>query len=327
MYFLSGEERRKLFKGVISKGREMHVDDSLRGWSWDTAPMEAPYDNIKLGIFEVANMYCESGRDVFIRRIDGIKGVPSKDMVKGLVYHYAVSDEISLAKIYMFREGTKGSADIYEYLKSMMEERLVSNLLIHGEYFKEAGFAERDVDELKINLRKLWLYAASEIDASMKHVLSKQPRIGIDALVHTAIPVIVEQKLDGNVLGLSSNLSVDAFSFDSVILDLKTGEEKEFHKLSTSGYALVYESIFEYPINVGCIVYVNFYPNVPVPVVRRVPHLIDEPLRREFLEKRDMKMKMVYDKRDPGLPHKCYRNCQYLSYCGVGSDQIEVSAK
>ncbi|AFU57325.1 CRISPR-associated protein, Csa1 family [Candidatus Nitrososphaera gargensis Ga9.2] len=326
MYFLSGEDRRRLFKGIVSRGRTMTVDESLRGWNWDKPPIEPPYDTIKLGVYEVASQYCQSGRDVFVRRIDGIKGVPSKDMVRGLVYHYAVADEISVAKAYMYKQGVLGAAGLYEHLKAKSEERFASYMLTHGEYFREAAFTEADIEEVKMNLDKLWGYEASQMAASIKAILSKQPRIGIDALVHTAIPVIVEQKIDGSALGLSTHLSVDAFSFDSIILDLKTGEEKEFHKLSTTGYALVYESIFEYPINVGCVVYVNFSNNSPVPIIKRVPHLIDETLRREFLEARDLRMKMIYDRRDPGLPRKCYAKCQYLRHCGVGPEQIEVSA-
>ncbi|HXG05741.1 MAG TPA: type I-A CRISPR-associated protein Cas4/Csa1 [Nitrososphaera sp.] len=326
MYFLSGEDRRKLFKGLVSRGRSMTVDESLRGWNWDKPPVEPPYDTIKLGVYEVASQYCGSGRDVFVRRIDGVKGSPSKDMVRGLVYHHAIADEISIAKTYMYKQGILGAADLYEHLVAITEERFAAYMLTHGMLFREAAFTEADIEEIRMNLHKLWIYEASQISSSVKNILSKQPRIGIDALVHTAIPVIVEQKIDGSALGLSTHLSVDAFSFDSIILDLKTGEEKEFHKLSTTGYALVYESIFEYPINVGCIVYVNFYNNSPVPIIKRVPHLIDESLRREFLEARDTKMKMIYDRRDPGLPRKCYANCQFLKHCGAGPEQIEVSA-
>ncbi|MEO9295886.1 MAG: type I-A CRISPR-associated protein Cas4/Csa1 [Nitrososphaera sp.] len=325
MYFLSAEDRRKLFKGLVSRGRSMTVDDSLRGWNWDKPPVEPPFDTIKLGVYEVANHYCESGRDIFARRIDGVKGTPSKDMVRGLVYHYAVADEISIAKSHMYREGPLGSANLYEHLKAKADERYASYMLTYGEQFREAAFTEADIEEVRMNLDKLWTYEATQMAASIKSILSKQPRIGIDALVHTAIPVIVEQKIDGNALGLSTHLSVDAFSFDSIVLDMKTGEEKEFHKLSTTGYALVYESIFEYPINVGCIVYVNFYRNSPVPIIKRVPHLIDEPLRREFLESRDLKMKMIYDRRDPGLPRRCYSKCQYLKHCGVDPEKLEVS--
>jgi CRISPR-associated protein Csa1 len=247
-------------------------------------------------------------------------------MVRGLVYHHAIADEISITKTYMYKQGVLGAADLYEHLVAITEEWFAAYMLTHGMLFREAAFTEADIEEVKMNLHKLWTYEASQMSSSVKSILSKQPRIGIDALVHTAIPVIVEQKIDGNALGLSTHLSVDAFSFDSIILDLKTGEEKEFHKLSTTGYALVYESIFEYPINVGCIVYVNFYNNSPVPIIKRVPHLIDESLRREFLEARDTKMKMIYDRRDPGLPHKCYAKCQFLKHCGAGPEQIEVSA-
>lgn len=43
---------------------------------------------------------------------------------------------------------------------------------------------------------------------------------------------------------LSSNLSADAFTFsEPMILDLKFGRPQKFHRLSTTGYALVMEAV------------------------------------------------------------------------------------
>ena len=48
-------------------------------------------------------------------------------------------------------------------------------------------------------------------------------------------------RLDGQYLGLSSKLSTDAINMGGMpICDLKTGPKKDFHRLSATGYALVY---------------------------------------------------------------------------------------
>ena len=95
--------------------------------------------------------------------------------------------------------------------------------------------------------------------ARIQEILVKQPHIQEDSLATLAIPVVVEQKLDGTFFGLSASLSADAFTFsEPMVLDLKFGEPKKFHRLSTTGYALVMEAIHEYPINLGCIVYAEF---------------------------------------------------------------------
>lgn len=151
--------------------------------------------------------------------------------------------------------------------------------------------------------------------AAVQAVLSKQPKIGMDALVHSSIPVVVEQKLDRGVLGFSGHLNVDAFSFESIVLDLKNGLERDFHRLSATGYAFACESILEYPVNICCIVYMKLTPDLPVPSVKRVPFLIDESLRQEFLDLRDEKTRMVVEGRDPRIPSRCPPNCLHIEHC------------
>jgi len=59
---------------------------------------------------------------------------------------------------------------------------------------------------------------------------------------------------------LSSNLSADAINMGGMLIcDLKTGKKRDFHRLSVAGYALVYESLYEVPINIGC----TAYPELP----------------------------------------------------------------
>lgn len=96
----------------------------------------------------------------------------------------------------------------------------------------------------------------SRIHARLQEVLVKQSYTGVDSLVAQVLPVVVEQKLFGSFLGLSSNLSSDAFTFfEPMVIDLKFGEPQKFHRLTTTGYALVMEALHEYPVNLGCLEY------------------------------------------------------------------------
>jgi len=126
----------------------------------------------------------------------------------------------------------------------------------------------------------------------------------------------VEHKLDGQYLGLSSNLSADAVNMGQMtICDLKTGAKKDFHRLSATGYALVYESLYELPINIGCTVYLSFPKNHPTPHIERDFFLISDELRQWFIEERDQKQDMIYYEKDPG---RCEdpRSCRYREHCG-----------
>lgn len=113
---------------------------------------------------------------------------------------------------------------------------------------------------------------------------------------------------------LSSNLSADAFTFsEPMILDLKFGRPQKFHRLSTTGYALVMEAVYEFPVNLGCIVYAEF--NDGRLLLKKDIHIIDDELRQWFIEARDEKMRMNYEEIDPGFPDKCYETCPYYNAC------------
>jgi len=65
------------------------------------------------------------------------------------------------------------------------------------------------------------------------------------------------------------------------------------------GYALVMEALHEYPVNLGCLVYVDFKGDRMI--VRKDIHIIDDELRQWFIEERDEKMRMIYEEIDPGF--------------------------
>ena len=314
MYLMGGEERRKLFKGLVAKARHMDVGEDFRGWSWDRPPMEPPYD-LKIPLYEVAGKYCSTGRDVYLKHVEKARPIPSKDLVRGSVYHRTVAEVLSVAKVEIYKTGYDAALKLSGYLAERVDPYLDEVFKDQAESIKLAGFSESELEEVRENVKKIWFYETGQMTAAIHGILSKQPRIGVDALVHSAIPVVVEQKLDGSCLGLSGHLSADAFSFEAIILDLKTGVERDFHKLTTTGYGLVYESIFEYPINIGCIVYVGFWKGLPVPKIERVPHLLDEPTRQDFLDERDKKLRIIAEKEDPGRPRDCFPDCQYWHIC------------
>lgn len=125
------------------------------------------------------------------------------------------------------------------------------------------------------------------------------------------------QKMEGSFLGLSSQLTADAYAFAlPMILDLKFALKRDSHRLSTTGYALVMEALYEHPVDIGCLVYVGFKDKRFI--VQREFHLINEELRQRFIEERDEKMRMVYGEMPPGLPPECHETCPYYGECRGG---------
>jgi CRISPR-associated protein Csa1 len=171
-----------------------------------------------------------------------------------------------------------------------------------------------DIDLIKSRMETLWEYEYHSIYNRIQNVLAIQPHIGPDALVALALPVTVEQKLNGSFLGLSTHLSADAFIFsEPMVVYFKFGKKEKFHQLSLTGYALAMESLYEYPINAGCIVYPSFYEERLT--IERDFCFIDDELRQWFLEERDERMRMIQEEIDPGLARQCPEICPFWQEC------------
>jgi len=297
MYFLSDEEKRLLLRRLAPQARDHGVAEELRGWNWHQPPLSPMFDT-RLGVYEVAGHYCPTGRDLYLRRVMNVRVLPSPAMAEGAYLHAL------LCRIILAAKRTLYTAD--------------GNPLDALEVLQEPTLAPMDngvdADGLREKATLLWTYEYRQIVARVQDVLARQPRIGIDSLVNLALPVIAEQKLDGTFLGLSPHLSVDAFVWsEPMVLDVKFGRKEPFHRLSTTGYALVMESIYEYPVNLGCLVYASFAGGRVL--LERDFHVIDDELRQWFIEARDERARLVEEEIDPGLPEECPLTCPYYRVC------------
>ena len=82
MFMPSAEEKKRLLRGTIPRARKLGVDDTSRGWSWFSPPLLSPYE-VPLGLAEVANAYCETGRDVYARRVLAAEPEPNEEVLLG----------------------------------------------------------------------------------------------------------------------------------------------------------------------------------------------------------------------------------------------------
>ena len=304
MYFASAEEQRWVQRGLLPEARRQPVAEELRGWNWDRSPLKPIYDR-PLGVYEIAGKYCPTGRDVFLRRVERAQAAPNTGMLEGRRLHQVVAEVLTEAKRLIY---THGAASI-PFLESLAGAV--------GMYQADDAPPMAEADLLSTKARALRAFELRRIVERVEAVLAHQPYVQADALAMLALPVNVEIKLDGRFLGLSEHLAADAIAFpDVAVLDLKFGPRESFHRLTTAGYALVLESLFEKPIDVGCIVYARFV-NGRV-VIDRDFHIIGDELRQMFVEERDEKARLVAEEIDPGLPEVCPRTCPYLRTCHGG---------
>ncbi|MCC7103692.1 MAG: CRISPR-associated protein Cas4, partial [Chloroflexi bacterium] len=105
MYFPSDEERR-LVQRLLADARSEGIADELRGWSWQRAPVRPVYDT-PLAVYEVAGKYCPSGRDVYLRRVLGLRAAPNRAMQDGAAVHALVASLFTAAKRLVYQHGSR----------------------------------------------------------------------------------------------------------------------------------------------------------------------------------------------------------------------------
>jgi CRISPR-associated protein Csa1 len=309
MYFLSEDERKYLLKGLIPKTHQTEIADELRGWTWPQPPVEPVYP-VKLALYEVAGRYCPTGRDVYLRHVTGVKPEPTVAMLQGTLFHTVISSVLIEAKRLIYLHGVEG----YRSILNELTARIGSSDLPQEAQRLLQRFPQGECAGIMAKARILRDFEVSCVVARLQDILVRQQHIGTDSLAASAIPVVLEQKVDGSFLGLSSWLSVDAYTFSEVmILDTKFARRRDFHRLTTTGYAMVCEALTEYPINIGCVVYGRFEGDRLL--VEKDFHVIDDELRQQFIEERDSKARMVYEEHDPGVSQDCSRTCGLWTVC------------
>ncbi len=274
----------------------------VRGWHWDSPPVKPPL-NLGLGVSEIASRYCETMRDIYLRRVLGRRPALSSHAVRGILFHEAISRAITDSKRLLFSRGITPGYSIVEGLLPPAWETVRSIL-------SELGSDESS--DLLEEAVKLYKYVIVQVAASVDRVLSKHPFIDLDSLVAMAIPPITERVVDGSLIGLGRQLRADLYSEGGVVVDIKTGERRDFHRLAPTGYALAIEADSESPVDFGIIAYVrvNGWPTFTYDVFP-----ITDELRTEFLTLRDEAIAIVANEEDPGRPASCPESCPFREVC------------
>jgi CRISPR-associated protein Csa1 len=313
MFFLNKADLDKRFKLLRTELQSLGVSEELRGWNWQSPPVEPPVRNMFFGVGDLAARYCKTLRDIYLKKIENVKPPPNMKMFEGIVYHGVATDAVTRVKTMLFEKGILSGADLIEELAPTVEqacERLALDAV-----YAVGRIEDKDIEAVKkkamLFYRYLLVQAASRIDL----ILSKFPHIDVDSLVNQAIPPIVERKVDGSLIGLSKELSADVYTPAYAVADLKTGEIRDFHPYAPTGYALAIEADEETAVNFGMIIYVKLSHHRPVPTIQTKTFLIGDELRREFLEIRDEAFEIVGNARDPGKPDVCPDFCPYYPVC------------
>ena len=291
MYFLSSLDQKKLFDKVLRAAREVGVSEDLRGWNWNRPPLRPVYEE-KIPMYSVCSKYCPTSRDVFLNKVKGITGKTNEPVILGTAIHKTVSTVIS-----SFLDGSIPSFD--DWYAETLRSKNVSCA----------------IDAVKEKAKTVWNYVLKNCEIQYTNRLSEQPYASRRDALATSVPFLVEHKVSGELLGLSGLLSIDCYDYlRGIVFDLKVAHEyKDWYRLAPTGYARVLESVYEVPIDAGCIVYLWFQGNELR--ASKDMFFINDDLRSWWLEERDQKLSIVAQKMDPGIPPKCYEDCIYREAC------------
>jgi len=272
----------------------------VRGWDWESPPVR-PVLNMGFGVSELTSRYCETMRDIYVRRVLGRRPRTTPLMLKGAIYHEAIFRAATDVKRFLFSNGISTGHSIIQALLPKAEDEAARLLM-------EAG---TDDDNLRRDASLIYRFFVIQLAAEIDRVLSKHPHIELDSLVFISLPYACERVVDGSLVGLGRQIRIDLLQ-EGIIIDVKTGEPRDFHKLGPVGYALALEADSGIPADIGAIMYVRVedWPLISYDIFE----LSDE-LRVEFLSLRDEASAIVANSEDPGRPLTCPESCPFWEAC------------
>jgi CRISPR-associated protein Csa1 len=240
MFFLDRLDLDRRFRLLRREFEGRGVSEELRGWSFDSPPVEPPSRSVLFSVSELAGRYCESMRDIYLRRVLNVKPPPSVKMARGVVLHAINREVLSIVKRLLFSGGVKCGSELVENLLPMTGS-VVDKAISEAEGLL-ASFGEDVRVQLRGEASAFFRFLSIQAAARVDQVISKYPHSDVDSIVSIAVPPVVERKVDGSLVGLSRELSVDIYTPFNAIADLKTGEVREFHPYAATGYALAIEA-------------------------------------------------------------------------------------
>lgn len=315
MFFINKNDLEKRFRLLRKEISIKGISEELRGWNYDQPPIEPPIKEIFFGVGDLASRYCPTLRDIYLKRILNIKPPPSLKMVRGIAYHYISHIVLLNVKKFLYENSISkisGAALLDNFLQKSEDFAIEA---VKDAENKIAILNENDFNTLKNECYNFYRFILIQAASGIDNAISKFPHADVDTIVNVAIPPIAERKVNGSLIGLSKELSVDIYAPRNAVADLKTGEIRKFHPYTITGYALAIEADEEISIDYGLTIYIKNIENRCLPSLTFKTFIISDELRREFLEIRDEAIEIVEHGRDPGKPSICPNYCPYYTVC------------
>ena len=86
--------------------------------------MGSPYNSVRLGVSEIASRYCDTGRDIWWRRVRSVKAAPSEQMLERRFTHEVVAKIIARAKRLIWTLGIDHPSEVVEGIRQLTRSGL-----------------------------------------------------------------------------------------------------------------------------------------------------------------------------------------------------------
>jgi len=287
---------------------KVEVSDELRGWSWEESPVTTTQSRL-LGVSDITSGFCPTGRDLYLRYVEGVRGKDNPTLQMGRLVHEVFEAAVEEAKKAVYLTWPDTDGDRVEGVMRAAGEALERRAL------RKYGLLDPGVAAWVF--RRLWGMAVRTYSAAVDEARTKSRYLRLDSLVHAAVPVIAEFPIDGSVIGLSRALRVDALLPPNLMMELKTREPRRVFELALAGYALATEAQYGFPVNHALLTYVWVRPESREVIVRPKIIPISEDLRQDFIDARDERREIIEYGVDPGKPRgeECPPECPYRHHC------------
>ncbi|MCS7136679.1 MAG: type I-A CRISPR-associated protein Cas4/Csa1 [Aigarchaeota archaeon] len=277
------------------------ISEELRGWNWFAPPL-LPVHGLQINVSDLS-FSCKTGRLAFLRYRMRVKERNNERLRFGAFVHRVISMATNAAKSILYSSTPNNGAELLEKMLKEMERIL-----------QHRDFPENYVKVFKT----LWNRAALTYSSSLDKVLELSRYLSLDGLVNRVVPWICEFPVDGRPLGLSRAARIDALIPPALIIEFKTRRPSRSTEVALTAYALSFECQYRIPIDHAIILYIEFEPNGSSFRTYEKVLKIDESLRLEFIEIRDLYASKASLDVDPGIPENCDAYCPYLEVCRNG---------
>jgi len=305
--FLTIDDAVSLFQRIQTS--RIEVSEELRGWKYPDYPLRPPSSS-KISVGDLSLEFCQTSRLFFLRHVQKTKGVEKPLLARGRYVHSIFSTAITTAKRIILNESAKDGSF---FMKIFQEEGLRLKPALLREF--DSLSRSEGKEKLERIFDRIWGMAANTYSYQLDKTVTRSPYLSLDGIVSNVVPVLTEFPLDGTSLGFQRSVRVDALLLPSLLVEVKTREVKQEHKIGLAAYAMVFESIFNIPVDYALLLNPRIDREARDLKVYEELVPISDSLRTATIEKRDLALKIVDDGVDPGKPEYCDINCPYYEIC------------